>query len=274
MLRSEADRLTRVIVSTPEREYTCVENLKVHNILEPADREAAVRQHDRIKDTMRALGAEVIDVPELEGHPNSVFTRDTALCTPNGYVHLRPGIPTREKEAGWMAAVLDDLGEPCVGRIMAPGSVDGGDVVLMGDVAFVGLSQRTNEEGFRQLSQILGDMAYETRTVPLPPTILHLDKVLMPVRPGQLLVCQNVISESTLDGFDRIDIECAGSTMSNIICLGDGEIIVGAANEGAIQRLEEEDLKLHVLSMTEFSKGDAGPNCLIMPLERRASHSG
>jgi dimethylargininase len=266
MLRSEADRLTRVIVSTPVQEYTKAENLKAHNILEPADQETAVRQHDLIKETMRSFGSEVIDVPELEGHPNSVFTRDTALCTPDGYIYLRPGISTREKEADWMATI----GEPCVGQIMAPGSVDGGDVVLTRDVAFVGLSQRTNEEGIRQLSQILGEMAYEVRTVPLPRTILHLDKVLMPVRPGQLLASRNVVSEKTLDGFDSIDIECSGPSMSNIICLGDGEIIVGASNEGAILKLEKEGLKLHVLNMSEFSKGDAGPNCLIMPLERKA----
>ena len=271
MLRSEADRLTRVIVSTPVQEYTKAENLKAHNILEPADKETAVRQHDLIKEAMRSFGSEVIDVPEREGHPNSVFTRDAALCTPNGYVYLRPGISTREKEADWMAAILEDIGEPCVGRIMSPGSVDGGDVVLTSEVAFVGLSQRTNEEGIRQLSQILGEMAYEVRTVQLPPTILHLDKVLMPVRPGQLLVSRNVVSEMSLDGFDSIDIECSGSSMSNIICLGDGEIIVGASNEGAILKLEKEGLKLHVLNMSEFSKGDAGPNCLIMPLERKAS---
>ena len=271
MLRSEADRLTRVIVSTPVQEYTNAENLKAHNILEPADKETAVRQHDLIKETMRSFGSEVIDVPELEGHPNSVFTRDTALCTPDGYVYLRPGIPTREKEADWMAAVLEDIGEPCVGRIMSPGSVDGGDVVLTSDVAFVGLSQRTNEEGIRQLTQILGEMAYEVRTVQLPPTILHLDKVLMPVRPGQLLACRNVVSDTSVDGFDCIDIECSGPTMSNIICLGDDEIIVGASNEGAILKLEEESLKLHVLNISEYSKGDAGPNCLIMPLERKVS---
>ena len=170
-----------------------------------------------------------------------------------------------------MAAVLEDIGEPCVGQIMAPGSVDGGDVVLTNEVAFVGLSQRTNEEGIRQLSHILEKMAYEIRIVQLPPTILHLDKVLLPVRPGQLLVSRNVVNHSSLSGFDCIDIEFSGPTMSNIICLGDGEIIVGASNEGAILKLEKECLKLHVLNMSEFSKGDAGPNCLIMPLERKAS---
>jgi len=103
-------------------------------------------------------------------------------------------------------------------------------VVLVGEAAFIGLSQRTNQEGIRQLSRILREMG--------------------------------------LDGFETIDIECVGATMSNIICLGDGEVIVGATNEGAIRRLEEEGLKLHVLDISEFSKGDAGPNCLIMPLER------
>jgi dimethylargininase len=270
MLRSEADRLTRVIVSTPVREYTNVENLKAHNILEPPDQKTAVQQHALIKETMQAFGAEVLDVPELEGHPNSVFTRDAALCTPEGYVYLRPGISTREKEGDWMAAVLEDIGEPCVGRITAPGSVDGGDVVLTSEVAFVGLSQRTNEEGIRQLSHILGQMAYETRTVILPSSVLHLDKVLMPVRPGQLLVSRNVVSDTSLKGFNCIDIEFSVSTTSNIICLGVGEIIVGSSNEGAILKLEKEGLKLHVLNISEFSKGDAGPNCLIMPLERKA----
>ena len=146
MLKSEADPLTHVVFCTPGQEYYAIKNLKAHNILEWADPQKALAQHDRLKERMRVFGAGVIDVPELEGHPNSVFTRDTALCTPRGSIRLVPGIDTREAEGDWMASVLDGMGEPCAGQVLSPGTVDGGEV------GFVGLAQRTNEAGYAQLS--------------------------------------------------------------------------------------------------------------------------
>ena len=207
MLKSEADRLSRVIVCTPKEEYYQIDNLKAHNILEPANREKALFQHYQLKESLRAFGADVIEVPELAGHPNSVFTRDTAICTPGGYIELLPGIDTREAEGRWMASVLDEMGEPCAGEIVAPGTVDGGDVVLFGETAFVGHTQRTNEDGIRQLSDYLTGMGYNVKTIPLPDTILHLDKVLMSISPAKLLVCSNVVPGSELQGFDIIKIK-------------------------------------------------------------------
>ncbi len=268
MLKSEADRLTRVIVCTPKEEYYQVENLKAHNILEGANREKALKQHHRLKESLREFGAEVIDVPEFDGHPNSVFTRDTVMCTPQGYIQLLPGIKTREAEGRWMASVLDEIHEPCAGKIITPGTVDGGDVVLFDGVAFIGLTQRTNEEGIYQLSAYLISMGYETITIPLPDNILHLDKVLMPVSPGKLLVCVDIVPESAFRNFDTIKINYGKGATANIICLGDGELIVGNANKEAVNCLENEGLTLHLLDISEFAKGAGGPNCLIMPVER------
>jgi dimethylargininase len=271
VLSNEADRLKRVIVCTPSEEYFKISNLKLHNILEVADREKALDQHDSLKNLLNAFGADVIDVPELTDHPNSVFTRDTALCTPEGYIELLPGIKTREAEGRWMASALDQLGEPCAGQINYPGTVDGGDVVLCGHVAFVGHTVRTNDEGCRQLSDYLPEMGYEVRVIPLPDTILHLDKVLMPVDPGKLIVCGNIVPKSSLEGFDAININFDGTTTANIICLGDGELIVGDTNLEAIHCLNEEQFTIHLIDISEFVKGAGGPNCLIMPLTRDAN---
>ena len=271
MLKSEADRLTRVIVCTPKEEYYQIDNLKAHNILEAANREKALLQHHQLKESLRAFGADVIDVPELTGHPNSVFTRDTTICTPGGYIKLLPGIDTREAEGRWMASVLDEIGEPCAGEIVAPGTVDGGDVVLFGDTAFIGHTQRTNGDGIRQLSDVLTAMGYNIKTVPLPETILHLDKVLMPISPAKLLVCSNVVPDSELQGFDIIKIRYGEGTTANIICLGDGELIVGDTNTEVIHRLRDEGLTLHLHDISEFAKGAGGPNCLIMPVVREST---
>ena len=268
MLSNEGDRLTRVVVCTPRVEYFVVDDLERHNITQRADKSLAIRQHETLKSRIAGFGSQVIDVPELGGHPNSVFTRDTALSTPNGYVRLRLGLDTRRGEAGWMSRVLDGMGEPCVGEIRAPGTVEGGDVVLAGAVAFVGRSIRTNAEGIRQLTALLSDMGYEMRVVHLPDSVLHLDKAMMVVGPGRILFCGDLVPRDRLEGFDLIEVPCGGRVTANIICLGDDEVIVERSNREVIERLDALGLVVHALDLSEFVKGTGGPNCLIMPVER------
>jgi len=270
MLRNEGESLKRVVVCTPKREYARAGNFEKHNIGELGNPEVAVQQHDTLKSKLRELGAEVIDIPELNKHPNSVFTRDTALCTPRGYIKLRLGLETRQGEGEWMAATLDSLGESCVGEIKPPGTVEGGDVVLAGKVAFIGRSIRTNEEGVRQLSALLKKMGYEIRIIELPNTILHLDKVLMVLGPKKVLYCMEIISKEKIISFEGIGISCKGDTTANIICLGDKELIVNRSNAIVIDLLEAERYIVHNLDLGEFAKGMGGPNCLIMPVERGA----
>ena len=268
MLKSEADRLRRVIVCTPNREYYGIGNLKQHNIYEVGNKENALKQHNRLKELLSNFGSDVTDVPELQNHPNSVFTRDSAICTPEGYIQLFPGIVTRQAEGAWMGSNLDGIGERCVGKIDYPGTVDGGDVLLLDQVAFIGLSKRTNAEGCRQLSHYLRKMGYEIRQILLPDSILHLDKVVMPVSPEKLLVCTNIVARDVLYGFDIAAINYNENSSSNIICLGDGVLIVGDTNKEAINVLDSQEFKINLVDISEFIKGAGGPNCLIMPVER------
>ena len=114
-------------------------------------------------------------------------------------------------------------------------------------------------------------MGYETITIPLPDNILHLDKVLMPVSPGKLLVCVDIVPESAFRYFDTIKIKYGKGATANIICLGNDELIVGDTNTEVIHRLKDEGLTLHLLDISEFAKGAGGPNCLIMPVAREST---
>lgn len=269
MLRDESKRLRKVVVCTPRYEYSLARSdHERHNIGALGSPEVAIDQHNTLKTTLRQFGAEVIDVEELVDHPNSVFTCDTAMCIPVGYVKLRLGLESRQGEEEWMAHILDGLGETCVGKIEAPGTVDGGDVVLAGSVAFIGHSIRTNTEGIRQLSCILEKTGYEIRVIEIPKIILHLDKVLMVLGPGKLLYCSEFVSERDIAGYYGIGVTCGGETTANIICLGDDELIVDRSNSGVIACLEAENFLVHDLDLSEFAKGMGGPNCLIMPVER------
>ena len=268
MLNNEGNRLTRVAVCSPRKEYALGKNDPAHNLGNLGSAEDATFQHNQLKTTLKKFGCEVIDLPELDAHPNSVFTRDTSLMTPKGYVQLRLGIDTRLGEGNWMGETLANLGLPLAGHITAPGSVEGGDVVLAGDVAFVGQSIRTNAEGIRQLSAILEPMGYEMRVIPLPDNILHLDKVLLTIAPDTLLYCPNYVPAEMVKGFDTVEIECDGDTTANMICLGDNNVLVNKSNSIVIEKLRARGMTVHVVDLEEFAKGMGGPNCLIMPIER------
>jgi dimethylargininase len=272
MLRNEGDRLTKVVVCTPQMEYFQVDDLQGQNINEVADREKTIAQHGQLKTLLEKHGCEVIDASELPGHPNSVFTRDVALCTPEGYVKLRMGLMARRGEEDWMANILDSLGEPCVGEIIAPGTVEGGDVILAGSVAFVGESQRTNEEGIRQLAEILNKMDIEVRTVPVMENYLHLGGAMSALGPKRVLCCAEVFPEVFFEGYDVIEAPHQNfmPSVGNVICLAANEVIANSTeNMAAINIMESKGVTVHQLDLSEFRKGAGGPTCMILPVERK-----
>ena len=268
MLRDEGDRLRRVVVCAPRREYFEVEKPKSHNIGEAADPTKALAQHRKLQAVLRRSGARVVNIRELAGHPNSVFARDAGLVGPDGYIKLRMGLRTRRGEEDWMASALDSLGVPCAGKIEKPGTVEGGDVILAGEVAFVGLSERTNRSGVRQLSQLLMGMGYEVRTLSLPLPHLHIGGSMSVIGPRTVVCCRQVFPGGFFDGFETVEIPCPEASSANVIALGNKEIIVEKGCPGAAQALRKAGFTVHSLDLSEFVKGRGGPTCLIMPVDR------
>lgn len=268
MLRDEGERLTRVVVSTPRREYFQVSDLRAHNVNEAADPARTIAQHGELVAAMARRGAAVVDAPELPGHPNSVFTRDVSLSTPRGYIELRMGLPTRRGEESWMASLLDSEGEPRAGTIEAPATVEGGDVILSGRVAFVGRSERTNAEGVRQLSDLLVKMDYEVRVAEVRGT-LHLGGALSAIAPERVVACRGEYPPGFFDGFDVVWVDKRGPSSANVICLAPNEILANEAeNLETMQILDAKGVRVHGIDLSEFRKGGGGPTCLILPVER------
>jgi N-dimethylarginine dimethylaminohydrolase len=113
-------------------------------------------------------------------------------------------------------------------------------------------------------------MGYAMRVIDLPDTILHLDKVLMTTGPRNVIYCRELITAKDIGGFDGIGFSCGGNTTANIICLGEGELIVNRSNTQVKARMKSEGYKVHDLDLSEFAMGMGGPNCLIMPIDRSA----
>lgn len=268
MLRSEGDRLISVAVSTPREQYFKVTDPGAHNMNEVADRDETLEQHRALVALISRSGAEVIDLPELPGHPNSVFTRDVALVTPQGYVKLRMGLPSRRGEADWMADALEAKGEPCAGEIERPGTVEGGDVILAGHVAFVGHSVRTNQDGVHQISELLQKMGYLVRVTDVS-DYLHLGGAVSLIAPDRVLACRGHYPGGFFKGFEVTWVDRVGPSSGNVICLGPNEVVANEAeNRPTMDALDAAGVVVHGVDLSEFRKGAGGPSCLIMPIER------
>lgn len=268
-INNEGSSLVRVMVCSPEKEYFNTENIDEHNISEIPDPKRAKKQHETLRKKMKDFGVDVMDVPEMPGHPNSVFTRDTAVITPLGYIRMRMGLPSRRGEDGWMESHIEEMCIPCIGKIEPPGTAEGGDVILAGKVAFVGMSGRTNFKGVIQLTKILESMGYQVRTTEVPSPYLHLGGAMSMVAPGRILSVEGIFSPQFFTGFEVIYIPAGDFISGNVICLEENRVIAHDGNHIAISKLEESGVKVETVDLSEFIRGNGGPTCLIMPLERR-----
>lgn len=268
MVKNEGDNLKKVVVCSPKSEYFKVKDLTTHNFITYPEPNQTKREHDRLRSILKGFGSEVINIPELPGHPNSVFTRDTSICTPEGYVKLRMGLESRRGEGEWMSEILDSFGEHRAGIIKEPGTVEGGDIILGGEVAFISLSNRTNEEGAGKVTELLMGMNYEVRTINLPKPFLHIGGAMSIIGRGCVLCCEGVFPEEYFEGFEVIKISSDKFITGNVITLGDGEVIVEVKNFPVIKKLKEKGFKVHTIELSEFIKGGGGPSCLTLPIER------
>ncbi|MFP4396380.1 MAG: dimethylarginine dimethylaminohydrolase family protein [Anaerolineales bacterium] len=256
----------RMVVSAPGAAYFEAADLAAHNLTAPADRERAHAQHRALCAALVAAGIEVITIPALAGHPNSVFVQDTALGAPDGFIRLRMGLPSRRGEPAWMAEALAGAGAPEIGRITAPATVEGGDVILAGDVAFVGRSSRTNAAGVRQITARLAPLGYEVRVADVPSPSLHIGGMMSAVGPRHILACEGVFPPEFFASFEVIAIPQSDFISGNVIGLGAGYTIAAQSNPHAITALRAASFTVQPLDLSEFVKGAGGPSCLVLPL--------
>jgi dimethylargininase len=114
----------------------------------PIDLARASEQHDRYERALALLGLSVQRLPSEHELPDSVFVEDTAVVLDELAVIARPGATSRRAETATMESALAPY--RLLVHIQAPGTLDGGDVLVIGRRIFVGQSGRTNRDAIWQ----------------------------------------------------------------------------------------------------------------------------
>lgn len=249
IVRRPAKSLVKGITSAPE--------------LGAPDYERALIQHDNYIEALKQCGVEVTVLDAMEEFPDSCFVEDTALVTERCAIIDRPGAETRREEAMFMVDTLRKFyPEEKIEYITAPGTLECGDVMMVGDTFYVGLSARTNEEGIRQLTEILAKYDYKCIAVKLE-EVLHLKTGLAYLENNNLLVAGEFVEKDVFKDFNKIVIPAEESYAANCIWVN-GKVLVPAGYDTVKSSVEAAGYEVIQVDTSEYRKIDGGLSCLSL----------
>jgi dimethylargininase len=227
------------------------------------DAEKAREQHRTYLAALEDCGLEVIMLDPDDRYPDSVFVEDTAVVTGRCAIVANPGAPERRGEVLEVERVLVGMyGD--VECITDPGTLDGGDVLQVGDHFYVGLSMRTNREGAEQLSAILRSHGFGVSFVELR-RFLHLKTGVAYLGGDDIVITGELVERDEFRGFDRIVVPTEEEYGANCIRLND-RVLVAEGYETVGRGIAERGYEVTGLKMSEFRKLDGGLSCLSLRL--------
>ena len=227
------------------------------------DYEKAREQHAGYVGALEACGLEVVVVGADDEYPDSVFVEDTAVVTDRCAILARPGAGSRRGEVRAVESALSGLfGD--VERVVAPGTLDGGDVLQVDDRFYVGVTQRTNEEGARQFSEIVQRHGFDASFVSLR-RFLHLKTGVSYLGDDDLLVAGELVESDAFAGFDRLRVLPREEYCANCIRVND-RVIFPAGYDETKASISARGYEVIELEMSEFRKLDGGLSCLSLRL--------
>jgi len=249
---------TKAIVKIPceniIRGLTSV-NLGIPNYLE------ALVQHQYYINALRKCGLEVTILDANEKYPDSTFVEDTALLTPHCAIITNPGASSRKGEIHEIKKILINFYE-MVEEIIEPGTLEAGDVMMVGAHYFIGLSERTNAQGASQLISILNKYGMTGSAVSLK-NVLHLKSGVSYLENNNLLVTGEFKYHPEFQKYNLILIDDKEKYAANSLWINNNVLVPQGfpITKSKIEVLGYQTIEVDV---SEFRKLDGGLSCLSL----------
>jgi len=259
------------------------EQWKALNFLDRPDFNIAKSEYESFESIFKKEG---IKLNYFDKDPSvgmdSVYCRDASIVTDHGVVICNMGKDGRMTEPEAQRAIYEKHSIPILGEIIAPGTLEGGDVAWL-DTKTLGVAHgyRTNQAGFDQLVNLLSPKGIEVIQVPLPhykgpSDVFHLMSILSPVDKDLAVVYSPLMPvmfrNQLLDmGYELVEVpEKEFESMGcNVLALAPRTCLMVAGNPITKARLESAGCKVYEYDGHHISvMGGGGPTCLTRPISR------
>jgi len=229
----------------------------------PIDVSVAKSQHHGYLQALKELGYAVLELPAETDLPDSVFVEDTAVILPDVALITKPGADSRKPETESIAQALRPYRELVF--IESPGSVDGGDVLVLGKNIYVGLSSRSNQNAIDQMNQKLGKYGYKTQGIETH-DCLHLKTAVTRVDDKTLLINRKWVDVENFEGFDLIDVDASEPFAANCLPIGNA-IIYPVAFPITGAKLTARGYQVKPVVVDELAKAEGAVTCCSLIVE-------
>ena len=227
------------------------------------DYEKACKQHDSYIAALKECGVQVTVLEADERYPDSCFVEDPAVITRKCAIITNPGAPSRNGEKDEIiGAVRKFFSQDQIEYIKAPGTLEGGDVMMVGDHFYVGRSARTNEEGIRQFIAILEKHGLSGSEVTLE-EVLHLKTGVNYLENGNMLVSGEFVNKPEFAKYNRVEIPEEEAYAANCIWVN-GTVIVPEGYPVVEKAVRDLGYKVLLVDTSEYRKVDGGLSCLSL----------
>ena len=227
----------------------------------PPDYLQALNQHKNYINALKKCGIQVTVLPEKDAYPDSTFVEDVALLTPNFAIITRPGADSRRKETNSITKVIYDFYDD-IEVVKSPGTVDAGDILMVNDHYFIGLSKRTNKAGAEQVIKYLNKYEYTGSTISIK-KMLHLKSGVAYLENNNLVVTGELIDIPEFNKFNKISIDKDEQYAANCVWIND-YVLIAKGYPKAKNSVEKAGYKTIELNVSEFRKLDGGLSCLSL----------
>ncbi|HEY1727052.1 MAG TPA: hypothetical protein VGG22_01580 [Candidatus Baltobacteraceae bacterium] len=234
--------------------------------------ERAKEQHSVLARTLHDCGVRIHPLETDDDTGHAAFVADCALLVSTGAIILRPHRVERRREVNAVEAKLRDHGIPILGKIEAPGLLDGGDIVVNGNTAYIGIpnkKSRSNTLGRSQLSQLLVTVGMQTQELSMDASIPRLNDVFSSAADDLIVAATDFVDTSALRARAQILAIPLGEEFgASLLPLGSRRVLTNLRFRFAVPMLRKAKLDVVAIDLWEFGKLGGGPPSLVLPLKR------
>lgn len=227
----------------------------------PVDVARADEQWTEYVEALKNAEYGIIEVPASPDHPDSVFVEDTVVVYKHLAVIANAGHPSRRGEQDATKEILSGRGYE-IAEIDHPATLDGGDVLKIGDTIYVGHSARTNAEGVAQLRAALTPAGANVVGVPVT-KVLHLKSAITALPDGTVIGYEPHVDQPGLFPQFLALPEPHGSA---VVVLSDDTVLMSTSGPNNVELVRSLGWKVVTVNISELEKLDGCVTCLSVRL--------